>query len=85
MRDLKAPLWSNDVVRNPYVWAALAICVGLLAAAVLVPPFASILAVTRLDASGWLLVLIAGSAPVIAVEIGRVLGWHTNQELPDLR
>jgi len=80
MRDLKTPLWNNDVVRNPYVWAALAICVGLLAAAVLVPPFASILAITRLGASGWLLVLIAGNAPIIAVEIGRMLGWRPNQD-----
>jgi Ca2+-transporting ATPase len=72
MRDLSTPLWRNDVVRNPYVWGALALCAGLLAVAMLAP-FADVLAINRLDPSGWMLVLAAGLAPVILVEVGRAV------------
>ncbi|HSM41632.1 MAG TPA: cation-transporting P-type ATPase [Afifellaceae bacterium] len=70
MRDLTTPLWRNDVVRNPFVWGALALCATLLAVAML-PPFAGVLAISRLDPSGWVLVLAAGLAPVVLVEAGR--------------
>jgi Ca2+-transporting ATPase len=73
MRDLATPLWRNDVVRNPFVWAALTLCVGLLAAAALIPPVASVLEITWLEPSGWLLVLVAGAAPVLVVETVRAL------------
>ncbi len=71
MRDLNTPLWNNDVVRNPFVWAALALCIALLVATMVIPPLSAILAVTALDPSGWLLVLVAGFLPVAAIEAVR--------------
>ncbi|HMB47513.1 MAG TPA: cation-translocating P-type ATPase C-terminal domain-containing protein, partial [Afifellaceae bacterium] len=82
MRDLTTPLWNNDVVRNPYIWAATAICIALLAAAVSIPPLASVLGITGIDARGWLLVLVAGGAPVLAVETARFLLRCFGRALP---
>ncbi len=82
MRDLANPIWRNDVVGNPYVWAALALCAMLMMAAVFVPALATVMAITQLDASGWLLVLSASVAPVAAMEATRLLSLALTGKLP---
>jgi len=44
MRDRGSDLIANEITRNPYVWAALALCIGLVAVAVYFPPLSAILA-----------------------------------------
>jgi len=44
MRDRGSSPVANEITRNPYIWAALALCVGLVVAAVYVPPLSAILA-----------------------------------------
>ena len=44
MRDRGSALLANEVTRNPYVWAALALCLGLVGVAVYLPPLAAVLA-----------------------------------------
>lgn len=47
----------NDVVTNPWVWGALALCALMLVATVLVPGAADVLRIEPPGAAGWLLIL----------------------------
>jgi len=67
--------FRSDVVRNPWVWGALALCVALLGLAVHVPIVARVLQVTPLPAEGWLLVAAASVAPCLIGQIPVWRGW----------
>ena len=73
MRSTTAPLWRNDVVRNPYIWGALGLCIGLLAAAAYFAPLAAVLEIVAPDRTTWLLVLGMSAAPVVVSEIVRAV------------
>ncbi|MFP4359461.1 MAG: cation-translocating P-type ATPase [Alphaproteobacteria bacterium] len=66
MRDPASPVLDNEVVRNRWVWAAVGLCVALVAMAALMPGLTTILEVVPLDPLGWTLV-IAGSLAPLAV------------------
>jgi Ca2+-transporting ATPase len=70
MRDQGSGFWFNDITRNPFVWSALALCIGLLLAAVYVPGLAVVLKVERLDFDGWFLALAMSLLPWM---IGQIL------------
>ena len=59
MRGRKTDIFDNEIVKNPYVWGALATCVVLLIIAVYVPLAAKVLSLTHPGIKGWLLVLVA--------------------------
>ena len=63
MRDHDTGIIDNDVVQNPWVWGALALCSVLLLLAVYVPVFANLLQVERPGAEGWALILSASLVP----------------------
>jgi Ca2+-transporting ATPase len=50
-------LLGNDVVRNPWVWGALALCVLLVVAAVHLPGLSTVLQTADPGARGWALAL----------------------------
>ncbi|HKJ21717.1 MAG TPA: HAD-IC family P-type ATPase, partial [Gammaproteobacteria bacterium] len=64
MRSVTSGVVDNDMTRNPYVWAALALCAGLLAAAVQVPLLQRILATTAPSSGQWLVIVIASLVPL---------------------
>ena len=68
MAEGQSPLFVNEVTRNPWVWAALAVTVGLVIIATLLPPLASVLALSPPSPEGWTLVLCASLIPVITVQ-----------------
>jgi Ca2+-transporting ATPase len=69
MRDRRSGLVDNDVTRNRAVWAALALCVVLLLAAVYVPPLARVLRVAKLGAEGWSLAVGASLLPLLVGQL----------------
>ena len=73
MRDRGSRFVSNEVVRNPWVWGALALCMGLLVAAVYVPGLNTLLKVADPGLAGWGLVLGASLLPWIVGQIYRSL------------
>jgi Ca2+-transporting ATPase len=68
VRERGSRFLMNDVTRNPYVWAALALCAALLLAAVHAPIVRDVLRVEPPDRTGWLLVLGASLAPWALVQ-----------------
>jgi Ca2+-transporting ATPase len=70
MRDPGSDWMRNDVTCNVYVWGALALCVGLLLAAVYLPGLADILRVANPGGEGWALVMGMSLIPLV---IGQVL------------
>jgi len=73
MRSTTMPLWRNDVVRNPYVWGALGLCIALLAAAAYIAPLATVLEIVAPGPQAWLLVLGMSAMPVVVSEIVRAV------------
>ncbi|WOJ93740.1 cation-transporting P-type ATPase [Congregibacter variabilis] len=65
MRDDSARWLNNEITGNPWVWVALLLCLILLAAAVYLPPLASVLSLSAPGASGWLLIVTASCIPVL--------------------
>ena len=65
MRSPGSGFLSNDVVRNPFVWGALGVCVVLLLLAVYVPVLASVLALAAPGPWGWTLILSSSLVPWI--------------------
>jgi Ca2+-transporting ATPase len=78
MRSQDSGILRNEVVRNRFVWGALALCIGLLLAAIYFPPFASVLSVVDPGVQGWLLILGMSLIPLVvgqglkAWQVGRL-------------
>jgi Ca2+-transporting ATPase len=74
MRDADTGLIRNEVVRNPYVWGALAICGLLLVAALTVPLLARVLRVVDPGAAGWAVIAVASLVPLAVGQLVK-RGW----------
>jgi Ca2+-transporting ATPase len=69
MRDPHAPIISNSVTRNPYIWGAVALCVGLLFGAVYLPVVADVMHIQPPSAEGWGIVALMSLLPLIVGQI----------------
>jgi Ca2+-transporting ATPase len=69
MRARGTSLFKNEVVKNPYVWAALGLCIVLLLAAVYVPLLSEVLRLTNPGLSGWILIVVASSLTCLMGQI----------------
>ena len=72
MRGTTSGLLNNTVVRNPYVWGAVFLCIGLLLLAVYVPLFARVLQLVPPDMNGWLTVIGMSSIPLLLGQYPRL-------------
>jgi len=71
LRDPGSTLLGNDVVRNPWIWGAIALCLGLLAAAVFLPGLSDVLETRPLGLPGLAVALGASLVPFVAGQILR--------------
>jgi Ca2+-transporting ATPase len=74
--NMRAPgsgFFSNEVTRNPYVWAALAVCALVLVGTAYLPGLATVLRVDAPGAAGWGLILGASLVPLAGGELYRRL------------
>ncbi|MEQ8813173.1 MAG: cation-transporting P-type ATPase [Thalassobaculum sp.] len=69
MRDRGSGLLVNEVSRNPYVWAALALCLALVGVAVYLPPLAAVLALVPPSAAAAGLALGLSLVPLLLGQI----------------
>lgn len=75
MRSLGTSLFRNEITSNPFVWGALALCIGLLLAAVYVPSLANLLGTTAPGVMGWGLVAVMSMVPLVLGQLLKPLGW----------
>jgi len=73
MRVRGSSPFFNDVTRNPYVWAAVALCSGLMVGAIYLPGLSHVLGLTDPGAQGWGLILgVAGGQLLLAQTLRKV-------------
>jgi Ca2+-transporting ATPase len=81
MRDAGRPLRRDPVVRNPFVWAAIALGIALLAAALYVPPIATALETVAPSPTGWAAVLAGSLIPLVLGQAA--LWWRARRRTSD--
>jgi Ca2+-transporting ATPase len=64
----------NEVTRNPWIWGAVIVCIGLMVVAVYVPILSKVLGTEEPGPEGWMLVLTLSLAPVIVGQSARSIG-----------
>jgi len=64
----------DPLLRNPWVWAAMAACCLMVAAVAYVPPLKSALSVADLPAGGWALAVAAALVPLLLGQAGKAAG-----------
>ena len=69
MRTKGTKLFKNEVVENPYIWAALGLCILLLLAVVYVPLLSEVLKLTNPGLNGWILIVVASSITCLVGQI----------------
>jgi Ca2+-transporting ATPase len=69
MRDRGSSFLHNDVIRNPFVWGALALCTLLLLIAVYLPVLAGVLKLVAPSLNGWTLIIIMSVIPLVVGQI----------------
>jgi Ca2+-transporting ATPase len=69
MRHAASGLIDNEITRNPWVWAALALCAAMLVAAAHVPSLAQVLEMAAPDARMWGVVVGMSLALLVLVRI----------------
>ncbi|MHC4643472.1 MAG: cation-translocating P-type ATPase [Planctomycetota bacterium] len=74
MRSAGTKLFKNEIVENPYIWAALGLCILLLLAAGYVPLLSGVLKLTNPGLSGWILIIVAS---LITYLIGQICKMFT--------
>jgi Ca2+-transporting ATPase len=80
MRDRGSHPVRSQIIRNPYVWAALGLCIVLLLGAVYVPGISTVLDVQPPGWAGWGLVLGMSLLPLVLGQLYK--GWGEAPERP---
>jgi magnesium-transporting ATPase (P-type) len=65
MRGINSHLIRNQITENPFVWAALALCVALLLLAIYIPGLSGVLDLRAPGARGWSLILLFSFLPLV--------------------
>jgi Ca2+-transporting ATPase len=66
MRDRSSGLLRNEITENPWVWAAIGICLVLMAGAIYLAPVSEILELQAPTPAGWALIGFASLLPLLA-------------------
>jgi Ca2+-transporting ATPase len=69
MRAEISRVFDNEITRNSWIWAALAICLGLVLAAVYLPALSGVLRLADPGVAGWALIIPASLVPVLAAPV----------------
>lgn len=73
MRDNIGQIVNNEITRNPWVWAAIIICIVLVLAAVYIPFMANVLELEDPGYDGWLLIVGMSLIPLATAPMVRAL------------
>ena len=80
VRSESKSVFSKKFFTNRYLWGAIGISLVLQLSVILIPGAHAIFDVTTLDLREWLIVIGASLAPLVIVEITKLLGRIFNQD-----
>jgi len=82
MRSIGTGIFSNSIMKNPFVWGALVVCAALLLSAVYVPFLSSLLGTQPLQPSEWAVVVVGSLMPLVIGQIALTIAgvWRTRHE-----
>jgi Ca2+-transporting ATPase len=83
LRDRRSHWLRNTILRNRWVWAAIALCAVLLLAAVYLPGLSALLRTRAIGWAGWAVVLALSALPVLAGQVIRRLRKAKAGTAPD--
>ena len=63
LRDHDAPRFDNDIVKNGWLWAAIGLCLVLLAAAIYLPILSTVLETVPPGGTGWIVIVVLSALP----------------------
>lgn len=69
----------NNITKNKFIWIALIICTTLLALSSAIPEMRLVLGLDLLSAEMWLVSILAGSIPLVLVQVHKVIFRKMNQ------
>jgi len=69
MRSEIRDVFDNEITRNSWIWAALALCLGLVLAAVYLPALSNVLLLTDPGFNGWVIILPASLVPIFVAPV----------------
>ena len=81
MRGSHSTVFSNEITRNIWVWAALALCGVLLVAPPYIPPIADVLHLAPPDAAMWAIILSLSLAPMLVIQAVTILSTRMRSRL----
>ncbi|KDB03006.1 ATPase [Defluviimonas sp. 20V17] len=73
MRSDRTRALNNEITRNPWIWASLALCVTLLVLPPHVPALAGLLGLVPLDAAHWRFVVFFSALPMLLWQVATML------------
>ena len=73
MRDRKSAALRNEITTNPWIWAAVILCIILVLAAVYVPAFSLLLGLVNPGLKGWAVILPMSLVPLLFAPLIRAL------------
>lgn len=76
MRERGSDIFKNDVTLNPFTYGALAICIGLLLAAVYLPGLTDVLQVVKPGAVDWSLIMGMSLVPLFIGQASKSIKWE---------
>ncbi len=79
MRDQNSGAVQNEITRNPFIWGALAVCLGLLAIALYLPGLHQILGLVYPTAAGWAIILVVAILPLLVGQSVKLIRHARNR------
>jgi len=74
MRDRGSNFLRNSITRNPFIWGALFICIGLLLVALYVPVLSDVLKLVNPGMKGWIIVIAMSLIPLMVGQFIKARG-----------
>ena len=74
MRSNIRHVFSNEITRNIWIWIALAVCLGLVLAAVCTPILRDVLVLTHPGRSGWVVIMLSSVVPLLTAPVISSIG-----------
>jgi len=79
MCDQNSGIVGNEITRNPFIWGALAICLGLLAIALYLSGLRQILGLVYPTAAGWVIILVVAILPLLVGQAVKLIRHDRNR------